>query len=195
MHIPPTIRFKKPWKIHLLIHLRFIAITCTILFISLFGVHKLYDLTQYSFLAYAHKPIISHNKDRSLPTFIHIPSVEIGLPIDEVSNTTLFWKTNTDTASHLATSAVPGETDNIVLYGRNTTESFGRLTSVREGDSIIVNLKNGDTHEYVVTQLMISSPTEVDQISSKDEETLTLYTSYGFGNLKRFVVKSLPALN
>lgn len=192
MQFPTTIRFKKPWRIYPHITLRTGLITTILIAILLITLNKTYELTQYTFLAYAHIPQSTQMKDRSLPTFVHIPSLEVSLPIDEVSNTTLFWKTNSDSASHLAASALPGESDNIVLYGRNTPESFERLTSLRKGDTIIINSKNGDSHEYIVTQLTIALPTEVDQISSTDEETLTLYTSYGFGGLKRFVVKSLP---
>lgn len=193
MKLPTTIRIKKPWRIAIHISLRKALIFACLAAILLIALNQTYDLTKYTFLAYAHIPPQTQTKDRSLPTFIHIPSLEISLPIDEVSSNSLFWKTNANTASHLSSSAVPGESNNTVLYAQNTTEAFGRLTSLQKGDTILVTTNNGDIHEYQVEKLTIVSPTEVDYISNTDEETLTLYTSYGFGSLKRFVVKSLPA--
>lgn len=192
MHLPTTIRIKKPWRRGLRLSPYVIFILFCLTVIAVLTLNKTYELTKYTFLAYADTQERSLNKDRALPTFIYIPSLEITLPIDEVSNTSLFWKTTSDTASHISSSAVPGERNNIVLYAQNSTDTFGRLTSLRKGDAILVTTIDGNTHEYQVVKLIIASPTEVNEISSTNDETLTLYTSYGFGNIKRFVVKSLP---
>jgi len=192
MKVPATIRIKKPWKIRLGINLpKFSLIACLLLVLFIVSI-KIHDLTQYAFLTYAHASTRLEAKNHSLPSFIYIPSLEISLPIDEVSNTSLFWKSSPNYASHLASSASPGESANTVLYAQNTTDSFGRLSSLSQGDTIIITTRDGATHEYMVNQLIIASPTEVTFINKTDTETLTLYTSYGFASTKRFIIQATP---
>ncbi len=107
MKLPTSIRFKKPWRISPRLTLRKALIFTCLTAILLIALNQTYDLTKYTFLAYAHTPQLIQTKNRSVPTFIHIPSLEISLPIDETSSSSFFWKTNIDTASHLSSSAVP----------------------------------------------------------------------------------------
>lgn len=81
------------------------------------------------------------------------------------------------------------------MYGHNTKDRLGRLTSIRKDDIIIVTTLNGEMHPYRVTDLLIVSPNEVSVIGNTTKETLTLYTCYGFADLQRFVVKASPVSN
>lgn len=153
---------------------------------------KTYESTTYAFFSYDRSTIRSQSSTYSVPTFINIPLLEIALPIDESTMSHGFWRANDESASHLSTSPVPGERGNTVIYAKNTSAGFGRLSSLKKGDVIIIDTKDGLIHEYEVTELKVVSPTDSDLINNTTEEALTLYTSYGFGDLKRFVVRALP---
>ncbi len=160
----------------------------------------LYESTTYSFLAYANTSARTSSRaakktqDQPVATFIYIPSLEVGLPIEEASVAQGLWGYTPHTASHLSSSAQPGEKSNVVLYASNTLSEFGLLTSLQKGDEILVDMKNGDTLTYYVSDLEVVLPTETQVIGPTDKETLTLYTPYGFAGLHRFVVKAMPAV-
>ncbi len=160
--------------------------------IGLFALAKTYESTTYAFFSYETTLSRLKNKNVSLPTFVNIPSVEIELPIDETAINHGIWGLSNDGASHLASSPVPGEKGNTVLYAKNTPQEFGRLTSLQKGDTIIVVTQDGTPHEYEVTDRKIVSPTDATLIDNTRDETLTLYTPYGFADLKRFVVTAKP---
>ncbi len=160
------------------------------LLIAFVLIGKLYESTTYSFAAFATDAPRSEAKNHSIPTFIYIPSLELGLPLSEATKTNGVWPTYTDSVSHVANSSSPGEDDNVVIYGRNTTDQFGLLTSLAKGDEIILSLRNGDSYRYTVTDLHVVLPNETSLIKSSNKETLTLYTPYGFAGLKRFVVSA-----
>lgn len=153
---------------------------------------KTYDTTTYAFFTSAHALPRSQTEDYSIPTFINIPSVEITLPIEEASINHGIWGLSIDGASHLSSSRLPGEKGNIVIYAKNSDEKFGRLTSLQKGDEILIITQDGTTHPYEVTELLIVTPTESGIIDDTKDETLTLYTSFGFGDLKRLVVRAEP---
>jgi len=167
--------------------------TCTFL-ILLILLSKTYKSTTYAFFSYDKSTARSLSSTYSTPTFINIPSLEIALAIDEATISHGFWSINTESASHLSSSPVPGEKGNTVIYAKNTPATFGRLTSLKKGDVIIIDTKDGLMHEYEVTELKVVSPTDSDLINNTEKEVLTLYTSYGFGDLKRFVVRAIPTL-
>lgn len=169
-----------------------IIIASLILLVALVMFHNIYDSFKYTFLSYVSSPARAESKDRSLPTFIYIPSVQIALPIDETSIHYGMWEVKEEAASHLASSAVPGESNNIIIYAQNTEDQFERLTSLKQGDEVVVSTLDGKMHTYHVTSLTVVSPLEVSSLSSTDKEILTLYTSHGFGDLKRFVVTASP---
>lgn len=170
-----------------------LVMTCGF-FILLTLLSKTYESTTYAFFSYDKTTARSLSSTYSTPTFINIPTLEIALPIDEAAISHGFWGVNSESASHLSTSPVPGEKGNTVIFAKNTPETFGRLTSLKKGERIIIVTKDGSTHEYEVAESKVVSPTDSDLINNTDKETLTLYTSFGFGDLKRFVVRATPSL-
>jgi LPXTG-site transpeptidase (sortase) family protein len=170
------------------------VIICAFLVILIL-LSKIYLSTTYAFFSYDKTTTRSLSSTYSTPTFINIPTTKIALPIDETAVSHGFWDVNDESASYLSTSSVPGEKGNTVIYAKNTPDGFSKLTSLQKGDIIIVDTKDGLMHEYEVTITEIVSPTNSDLINTTDKEVLTLYTSYGFGDLKRFVVRALPVTN
>lgn len=167
-----------------------LGILCLLALVTFLLIAKLYESTTYSFAAFATDTPRPKAKNHSLPTFIYLPTLELGLPLKEARITNGVWPTYTDSVSHMASSSSPGENGNVVIYGRNTTDQFGLLTSLRKGDEIIVSLKNGDSYSYTVTDLHVVLPTEATLIRATQKDTLTLYTPYGVASLKRFVVRA-----
>lgn len=169
--------------------LRF-GIVCFLLLITLVLIGKLYESTTYSFAAFATDIPRPKAKNHSIPTFIYIPSLELGLPLKEASITNGVWPTYSDSVSHAANSSSPGENGNVIIYGRNTADQFGLLTSLIKGDEVIVSLENGNSYSYIVTDLNVVFPSETSLIRATQKDTLTLYTPYGVASFKRFVVRA-----
>jgi len=166
----------------------------SIFLISLFIITKTYESTTYAFLTYSANTSRPEATDHAVPTFINIPSLGIELPIDETSISNGFWGITESGASHLTSSPVPGELGNTVIYAKNSPSQFGRLNSLEHGDTITIITKDGIAHEYEVTETKVVSPADSELINNTGIEVVTLYTSYGFGNLKRFVVRAEPLL-
>lgn len=166
-----------------------------VVFGMLFSLKSIYNSFAYSFISYVASPARAENTAISLPTFINIPIIETAMPIDETSINFGVWEVKENEASHLASSAVPGENGNIIMYAPNTEDGFKRLSSLTDGDKIFITTLNGNLHTYIVDTLDIVSPLELNAIRDTEKEKLTLYTTYGFAGLKRFVVRAIPQEN
>ncbi len=92
---------------------------------------------------------------------------------------------------HLAGSAIPGETGNLVLAGHRDT-FFRPLKKIREGDEIDVTGPEG-VSRYRVEFTQIVAPEATEVLRSTGGATLTLITCYPFryiGNAPdRFIVR------
>lgn len=93
---------------------------------------------------------------------------------------------------HLAGSAIPGESGNLVLAGHRDT-FFRPLKNIREGDEIEVTGSEG-TSRYVVEFTQIVAPEATEVLRPTGAATLTLITCYPFryiGNAPdRFIVRA-----
>lgn len=125
-------------------------------------------------------------------TNIQIESVKIDLKVTEASITDGIWQISSDGASHLDKSANPGGGGNIVVYGHNKANLFGKLTRVRKGDIVKLKDESGATHEYAVVETVTVAPTQIEYVIPKDSEILTLYTCTGVFDSKRFIVQAKP---
>jgi sortase A len=93
---------------------------------------------------------------------------------------------------HLARTALPGETGNVVLAGHRDT-FFRPLKGVRAGDAITLRTRDRD-FEYLVESTAIVSPSAVEVLWPTGGHTLTLITCFPFyfvGSApSRFVVRA-----
>jgi LPXTG-site transpeptidase (sortase) family protein len=91
---------------------------------------------------------------------------------------------------HLADTALPGESGNVVLAGHRDTV-FRPLKGVRAGDTIAVKTRQGD-FEYVVESTAVVPPSDIDVLLPTGGRTLTLITCFPFTYLgsapDRFIV-------
>ena len=96
---------------------------------------------------------------------------------------------------HLADSALPGETGNVVLAGHRDT-FFRPLKQVRVGDTITVKTRRGD-FDYLVESTLVVSPDDVEVLEPVGGRTLTLVTCYPFFYVgsapNRFIVRAREA--
>jgi sortase A len=93
---------------------------------------------------------------------------------------------------HLADTARPGESGNVVLAGHRDT-FFRPLKWVRVGDLIMLSTRNGD-FEYRVESTAVVPPTDVQVLEPTGGRTLTLITCFPFSYLgsapDRFIVRA-----
>lgn len=84
-------------------------------------------------------------------------------------------------------SAMPGQGDNIVLWGHvsrwldspNIPAPFGRMKEVQVGQEMMVYTANSAEHRYVVTETVQVRPDQVQYILPTDTERLTLVSCIG----------------
>jgi sortase A len=93
---------------------------------------------------------------------------------------------------HLADTALPGETGNVVLAGHRDT-LFRPLKDVNVGDFITVKTRAGH-FEYVVESTTVVRPDDVEVLEATGGRTLTLITCFPFSYLgsapNRFIVRA-----
>jgi len=93
---------------------------------------------------------------------------------------------------HLAATALPGESGNVVLAGHRDT-FFRPLKRVRAGDAITLKTRAGD-FEYRVESTAVVPPGDVQVLEATGGRTLTLITCYPFSYLgsapERFIVRA-----
>jgi sortase A len=93
---------------------------------------------------------------------------------------------------HLAGTALPGESGNVVLAGHRDT-FFRPLKQVRAGDAITVKTQRGE-FEYVVESTAVVTPSDVQVLEPTVERTLTLITCFPFSYFgsapDRFIVRA-----
>jgi sortase A len=93
---------------------------------------------------------------------------------------------------HLAGTALPGGSGNVVLAGHRDT-FFRPLKQVQAGDAITLRTRDGD-FEYVVESTAVVLPSDVGVIQPTGGRTLTLITCFPFFYLgsapDRFIVRA-----
>jgi sortase A len=93
---------------------------------------------------------------------------------------------------HLAGTALPGESGNVVLAGHRDT-FFRPLKQVHAGDAITLKTRAGD-FEYLVESTAVVRPADVRVLQPTRTRTLTLITCFPFSYLgpapDRFIVRA-----
>lgn len=145
------------------------------------------------------------------PTRLVISSVGVDTPVKSVHWSTIkqdgkeysIWEVADFAAGWHSTSALPGQSGNIVLAGHHNMagEVFRYLVDIQEGDEIQLFVGD-DTYNYYVEQKLIvkekDEPLEVRQqnahwISPSDDARLTLVTCWPYtNNTHRVIVVAKP---
>ncbi len=102
------------------------------------------------------------------------------------------WTIADREASHLASSANPGENGNIIIYGHNKREILGNIRALKGGEIVTITTNDGVEHQYQVKKIVEVNPDQIDYLLPSKQEILTLYTCSGFMDQKRFIVQAQP---
>jgi sortase A len=96
---------------------------------------------------------------------------------------------------HIADTALPGNTGNVVLAGHRDT-FFRALQDLRVGDAITMKTPQRD-FDYFVESTFVVGPTDVWVVDARGGHTLTLITCYPFSYIgpapDRFIVRAREA--
>lgn len=123
------------------------------------------------------------------PESISIPSLAINLSIAPAVTKDNEWTLYDDKISWLVTSKTPGN-GNVILYGHNRENLFGRLNQLQLEEEISVEA-GGKIYTYAVSEIKKVTPNDVEEILS-GEDRLTLYTCEGSFDEKRLIVVAKP---
>jgi len=124
------------------------------------------------------------------PVYMKIPSInkELAVIPSEIVNNR--WESTKKGVSYLATSPIPGELGNSVLYGHNYPNLLKDLTKVKVGDEITIVFENGGERKFDVYFTQEVGPNQSSILNPTDDKRITLYTCSGFFDSKRFVVSA-----
>jgi sortase A len=156
-----------------------------------FGAYNYFSIRILSFAKPPPETVVVENR-AELPAKINIPDLKIDLVVEEGFIQNGIWQISEKGASHLNTSARPGEGGNIIIYGHNKKVIFGSLPFAQIGTKIIITDKNGKIYNYEVTDKLRVNPSRVDLLYPTDSEQLTIYTCTGPFDSQRFVIKAKP---
>lgn len=127
------------------------------------------------------------------PTRVSLPAVQIDLPVVETFIVDNIWQIPEDSVAHLASSARPGENSNIVMYGHNRWNILAKLHQLQLGAEIAVETDSGVKHTYVVNDIRVVGPSDVQYVLPTPDEKLTIYTCTGFFDSQRLIVIAAPS--
>jgi LPXTG-site transpeptidase (sortase) family protein len=136
--------------------------------------------------AYQKQPVTS-----SLPIHITIGDM-IRLPVVESGKVNGTWAISQTSANHVASSALPGQKGNIIIYGHNAPKLFGQLKEIHVGNFVEIRMTDSTLHRYIVTETQWVTPGHTELLTPTTEETLTLYTCGGLLDALRVVVQAKP---
>ncbi len=126
----------------------------------------------------------------SPPAAIDIPSVHLNVPLAAGYIIDGIWTVSKTHALHLSNSAYPGHPGNIIVYGHNSRDIFGRLSQVQIGDEIILSAADQERYAYRITGIHTTTADDASSIAQTEEEVLTIYTCTGLFDSKRLIVRA-----
>ncbi len=119
---------------------------------------------------------------------IQIPRLRLSAVVVQGDSETILQRA----VGHVADTAMPGESGNVVLAGHRDT-FFRPLKRVRIGDAITLKTRSGD-FEYLVESTAVVGPPDVQVLEPSRERILTLITCFPFGFVgpapDRFIVRA-----
>lgn len=123
----------------------------------------------------------------SLPTRIIIPSVSIDTSVKKALIISGFWQVFPDSAAWGEQSGIPGQIGNQVIFAHKRSELFLPLKDIAVGAKIYV-LTDDKSYSYEVKEIKEVKPNQIEVVAPTTDETLTLYTCSGFGDIERLIV-------
>lgn len=131
---------------------------------------------------------VSVERKGTLPVYIRSYPVGIDIGVKEASIEKGVWQVFPSSVSHLNSSGRIGEGKNIVIYGHNKDDVFGPIRYLKEGSEIELKDEKGEKYIYKVVKTDTVKADNLEYVTLKNEEVLTLYTCIGFFDSERFIV-------
>ena len=70
------------------------------------------------------------------------------------------------------------ENDDLIIAAHNYDRHFGKLSKLKDGDSVIFTDMDGETYEYAVREVKVAEPT-VEEVINSDWELILYTCTYG----------------
>lgn len=159
--------------------------------ILIFGL-SIYRISQEVRLSFNTEPAVTIEHKNPPPINVYLPRFKTSVDVTLARIFKGVWSIDEQNANYLVSSASPGNEGNIIIYGHNSHEVFGPLRWSNVGDEIVVTNSESKEFTYIVSHIEETTPDDIEWVSAKDTETLTLYTCSGFLNKKRHIVVAYP---
>lgn len=131
---------------------------------------------------------VAATKDKKVPQRVVIEDLQINLPVMPAKITNNTWETTDNGASYLASSPLPGQKGNSIIYAHNWASLFGNLVSAKPGQKVDVIYSDGSRKKFFIEYTSTVSPEEASILAPSKDKRITLYTCTGLFDSKRFVV-------
>lgn len=171
-------------------YLIFLGLLCLIIFIYL--IWQRTNPQRLAFNDYTPGDSSLTRQESAQPKKLIIEDLKIDLPIFPASLTSGVWQVSDKGVSFLATSPVPGEKGNSILYGHNWTNRLGNLTKIKPNQIIKIVYHDGSSKAFRVISTQVVSWKETSILNQTHQAQLTIYTCTGFLDSKRFVAVANP---
>lgn len=135
------------------------------------------------------KNLLKNNirKDKSSPTRIIIPNLNIDLPVKEAKVVNGYWEVFPTGAGWGIGSGLPGEIGNQVIFSHARKGMFLSLREAKIRQIIYVMTKD-KWYSYEIMDIKEVLPSQIEVVAPTSDETLTLFTCSGFSDSKRLIV-------
>ena len=131
---------------------------------------------------------VTSQDEGTWPIKLTIPRLRVDLEVREAAIIDGVWQISPDSASHLNVSSGLGGSGNTIIYGHNKNGVLGPIRWMSPGDIIELTGEDGKIYTYSVEKTVEVEPDNLEYISPKDYEVLTIYTCTGFLDSKRFII-------
>ena len=71
------------------------------------------------------------------------------------------------------------ESDDLIIAAHNYKRHFGRLSKLKDGDSVTFTDLQGETYEYAVREIKVLEPTATEEVINSDWDLILYTCTYG----------------
>lgn len=129
-------------------------------------------------------------KEKVQPERIFISSLRLDLPVQMSPIINSEWVlTDEKTTFYGQGTATPGDSGTTVIFAHARNGLFSGLARLEKGNTIVVKGKSS-FFVYKVNSSLIVGPEDVSFIKTNGDNTLALFTCYGFNDKQRIVYLS-----
>lgn len=168
----------------------FKTIGCLFIFLALTLLWQRNNPNRIRFNSLPQSKEIAYLSEKNIPTQLIIKKLSIDLAIYPAKINKQRWETTTQGVSWLASTPLPGEKGNSVIYGHNWLNLLGNILFIKPGNQIEIIFQDGSRKTFIAERSAIVSPSNVSVLNQSDDKKITLYTCIGLFDEKRFVVVS-----